>query len=222
MKRENYFASNQFRQKSRSIIENKASSSTKVARIFKPARSALLVLDMQEYFLDSDSHAFIPGAPAIIEPIQKLVDSYQKNGFPIFFTRHINNDSNARMMASWWHEMITLDHPLAGIVPSLDVCTGMVIEKSQYDAFLETPLHDLLEARQVKQIVITGVMTHLCCETTARSGFMRGFEIFFVVDGTATYNLEFHEASMINLGHGFAHLVTTDEIIKMISHKHEE
>ena len=47
-------------------------------------------------------------------------------------------------------------------------------------------------------------MTHLCCETTARSAFVHGYEVFFLVDGTATYNQDFHRASLMNLAHGVA------------------
>ena len=56
-------------------------------------------------------------------------------------------------------------------------------------------------------------MTHLCCETTARSAFVRGFDVFFLVDGTATYNIEFHMSSLLTLTHGFVHPVRFQEIL---------
>jgi isochorismate hydrolase len=56
-------------------------------------------------------------------------------------------------------------------------------------------------------------MAHLCCETTARSAFTRGFEVFFLVDGTASYNRDFHQASLLNLAHGFATLLLTGEAL---------
>jgi isochorismate hydrolase len=56
-------------------------------------------------------------------------------------------------------------------------------------------------------------MAHLCCETTARSAFVRGFEVFFVVDATATYNRQFHQSTLINLAHGFAIPVLTQEVL---------
>ena len=61
--------------------------------------------------------------------------------------------------------------------------------------------------------VISGVMTHLCCETTARAAFMRGFEVFFTVDGTATYNEALHRSSLLTLSHGFAIPVLIDELL---------
>ncbi|MES0360330.1 MAG: isochorismatase family protein, partial [Anaerolineales bacterium] len=62
----------------------------------------------------------------------------------------------------------------------------------------------------------SGVMTHLCCETTARSAFVRGFEVFFVIDGTATYNEDYHMATLLNLAHGFTTPVLTKEVLKFI------
>ncbi len=59
-------------------------------------------------------------------------------------------------------------------------------------------------------------MTHLCCETTARSAFVRGFEVFFTIDGTATYNKEFHFATLHNLAHGFALPILVDEILDAV------
>jgi bifunctional isochorismate lyase/aryl carrier protein len=87
------------------------------------------------------------------------------------------------------------------------------LHKGQYDAFHETPLMDTLTEKDVRQIVICGVMTHLCCETTARSAFVRGIDVFFAIDGTATYNEAFHRATLLNLSHGFAQPVLIEEII---------
>jgi isochorismate hydrolase len=59
-------------------------------------------------------------------------------------------------------------------------------------------------------------MTHLCCETTARSAFVRGFEVFFTIDGTATYNQGFHLGTLVNLSHGFATPVLASEILSTL------
>ncbi|MGB9641195.1 MAG: isochorismatase family protein, partial [Anaerolineales bacterium] len=55
----------------------------------------------------------------------------------------------------------------------------------------------------------------LCCETTARSAFIRGFEPFFLVDGTATYNSYFHQATLLNLNHGFASLTLCADLQRL-------
>ena len=174
--------------------------------------SALLVLDMQNFFLDPSSHAYVPSAEAIIPNIQTLIDSYVNAGSMVVFTRHLNTPQDAGMMATWWRDTITSDSPLSLIVDAFDLPNSTVLEKSQYDAFYNTGLERMLHQNNVSQVVICGVMMHLCCETTARSAFVRGFEVFFTVDGTATYNLDYHMASLLNLSHGFAMPILVEEV----------
>ncbi|HID11290.1 MAG TPA: isochorismatase family protein [Candidatus Latescibacteria bacterium] len=181
-----------------------------------PKCSALVVLDMQEYFLKPTSHAYVPSAEAILPRIQALVRAYARRGFLAVFTRHVNSSEDAGVMERWWRELIAPDHPLSGIVPELDTSIGVVLEKHQYDAFYGTELEELLRRWGVGQVVVCGVMTHLCCETTARSAFVRGFEVFFPVDGTATYNEAFHRAALLNLSHGFAVPVLVEEVLRAL------
>lgn len=119
-------------------------------------------------------------------------------------------------MAVWWRDLIGAASPLSGIDPRLEAQDGMMISKTRYDAFMDSPLEKLLREVGVLQLVICGVMTHLCCETTARSAFMRGFEVFFTIDGTATYNEAFHRASLLNLAHGFATPVLVQDILTIL------
>ena len=177
------------------------------------ARSVLLVLDMQDFFLDANSHAYIPSAQDILPRLDALRETYATRGLPIVWTRHINTEADAANMSRWWRDIISAEHPLSGISSALDTSQGITIEKTQYDAFYETNLEEYLREREVEQIVITGVMTHLCCETTARSAFMRDFEVFFLIDGTATYNEDFHRATLQNLSHGFANLILSEDVV---------
>jgi isochorismate hydrolase len=181
---------------------------------FNPECASLLVLDMQAYFLEPSSHAFIPSAPAIFAHIQALMQGFRSRKRPIIFTRHINSPENAGMMATWWKDLITEHDPLSQIVPELGSMADRVITKTQYDGFYGTNLEEILRSEGVRQVLISGVMTHLCCASTAMSAFQRGFEVYFLVDGTATYSEQFHRATLLNLSHGFAVPVLTSEILK--------
>lgn len=183
----------------------------------KPYNAALLVLDMQRYFLEETSHAFIPSAGAIIPRIQLLQDVFINNHLPVVQTRHVNTSQNAGLMSSWWNELIAETNPLSEISPYIRHQQAAVFVKPQYDAFHNTDLEQWLLGRYVSQVVITGVMTHLCCETTARSAFMRGFQVFFTVDATASYNRQFHQASLLNLSHGFAVPVLSEQVLAAVS-----
>jgi len=210
--KEPYFTTETIERKSLKMLHKLRSGTTRARFTFTPAKSALLVVDMQDYFLKPESHAFIPAAPAVIPRVNGLVRLYSEHELPVIFTRHVNTHEDAKLMAKWWRELIGCDDPLSRITERLDTSAGTVIGKSQYDAFYRTSLEDLLHERGVTQLVISGIMTNLCCETTARSAFVRGFEVFFLVDGTAAYLERFHVSTLTNLSAGFAVLVCAREI----------
>lgn len=214
MKKEPYFNGETIRKKSQELLEYVASSRHRHSDItFRPEKAALLVLDMQEYFLDSDSHAFIPSAPAIVPGVNKLITAFSNAGCLVIATRHVNTPEDAGMMSKWWRDLVKPGGAHSHFIAQLSTTNFTLLEKTQYDAFLHTSLEKLLNQQNVEQVVITGVMTHLCCETTARSAFMRGFEVFFTVDGTATYNEDLHRASLLTLSHGFAVPVLVEELL---------
>lgn len=171
---------------------------------FNLQSSALLVIDMQKYFVHPESHAYIPTTKTIISGITEMIKAYSAKGLPVILTRHINSAQNAKLLAKWWNDLITEKDPLSELTDKLDTSEGIIIKKSQYDAFYKTELEDVLLKKNIKSLVICGVMTNLCCETTARSAFIRGFEVLFTIDGTATQNKEFHLATVLNLAYGFA------------------
>ncbi|RME75791.1 MAG: cysteine hydrolase, partial [Planctomycetota bacterium] len=90
------------------------------------------------------------------------------------------------------------------------------LEKHHYDAFFNTSLEKFLEKNKIDTLVLGGVMTHLCCETTARSAFMRGYKVYFLINGTATYHRDFHRASLLNLSHGFAIPLLIEEALSWL------
>lgn len=174
------------------------------AAAFSPAGAALLVIDMQRYFLDESSRAFLPAAPAIVPHINVLIAAFEKAARPVWFTRHGNDPRDNGSMAAWWRETLSRGHPLGEIDAALDFHGRPVLEKTQYDAFFNTDLEERLRQRNVRQLLITGVATHLCCESTARSAFTRGFSVFIAIDATATWNRELHLSSLRGLAHGCA------------------
>lgn len=185
---------------------------------FDYKKSALLVIDVQKFFLDKSSHAYLPMAKAIIPKIQSLIQSYQTKKLPVIFTRHaLKKGENPGIMERWWKDVIKDENNLSQIIGLLKpVSHKNVIRKTRYSAFWGTNLEKTLKNKGVKQLIITGVLTNLCCETTARDAFLRDFEIFFVVDANATETLDLHLASLKTLSHGFAIPVTTKDILTEI------
>jgi len=209
-----YFTVKTIEAKSREFMERIERFKKKTRVEFNPEASALLILDMQRFFLDEASHAHVPSAPAVVPNIARLAALFNDRGLAVISTRHVNSDDNANMMAVWWRDVIRRENELSEIVADLALPYAEVIEKPQYDAFYRTKLEDILKGRGISQVVVTGVMTHLCVETTARTAFVRGFEVIIPVDATATYNEVFHLSTLTNLSHGFAVPVFMDDLIR--------
>jgi len=215
--KESYFTPESIQQKAQELLQRVERHKRRHIPPFTPEASALLVLDMQDYFLEPASHAYVPSGPAILPNLQALIAAFSGHNLPIIFTRHLNTPEDARVLKTWWHDMITAENLLSAITNQFDLSRGTVVLKTQYDAFYNTGLEHILQDNGVQQVVICGVMTHLCCETTARSAFVRGFEVFFTIDGTATYNQVFHLATLMNLSHGFATPVLADDILAALN-----
>jgi bifunctional isochorismate lyase/aryl carrier protein len=214
--KEAYFTPSTIEIKAQAMLHSLEGLKSNPSQNFIPQHSALLVLDLQAYFLSPASHAFIPSAPAILLGVNGLIEAYTKHSLPIIFTRHLNSSQDAGLMATWWHDLIQIENPMSELDDQVNHAMGTVIFKHRYDAFFETNLEQLLREKAISQVVICGVMAHLCCETTARSAFMRGFEVFFTIDGTATYNEAFHRATLLNLAHGFAVPVLVKYLLETI------
>ena len=100
------------------------------------------------------------------------------------------------------------------IIEELGKYGDAIIEKNTYDAFYRTNLEALLKEMNIETGIITGVMTHLCCETTARSAFVKGFNVIFPIDGSLTQNAELHEGTIRAISHGFAPTPTLKDVIE--------
>lgn len=198
------------------IVQPYISTRRNNTHAFSPERSALLVIDMQRYFLERGSHAFIPAATEIIGNVASIIEACRLRDLPVIFTRHANSrGAPAGSMERWWRDVLYEDDQLSEILPALAPESGEhILRKSRYSAFVGTELESVLRNLGIERILITGVMTHLCCETTARDAFMRDFDVFIVIDGTASKTEDLHTASLRTLADGFAIPVTTEEILK--------
>lgn len=100
------------------------------------------------------------------------------------------------------------------MIDGFNITNRTVIDKNQYSAFFKTNLDEILKANHIEDVIITGVMTNCCCETTAREAFMYGYRVFFINDATSTFNEELHLATLKNLSFGFARVQNTQNLIE--------
>jgi isochorismate hydrolase len=174
-----------------------------------PTHAALLVIDMQNYFYQ------------IIQPVlknlSKVVQSCRRKEIPIIFTQHGHTDppSDGGVLREWWGQVILEGTEDWKFIPAIKIeSKDIILPKKRYSAFFKTGLDTTLRSKAIQDLIISGVMTNLCCETTARDAFMRDYKVFFLIDGTATGKEEHHLATLKNLGYGFAYLMTCEELIK--------
>ena len=176
-----------------------------------PTHAALLVIDMQSYFR------------RIVRPILKnllrVIETCRQKDVPVVFTQHGHTDpgSDGGVLAQWWGQVILHGTTDWKFLPEIKIeSKDKILPKKRYSAFYETDLESFLQSKRIRDLIISGVMTNLCCETTARDAFMRDYRVFFLIDGTATGKDEHHLATLKNLGFGFAYLMTCDELIGML------
>jgi nicotinamidase-related amidase len=177
--------------------------------------SALLVIDMQQFFLDPTSPTFACGGVAIIPTVKRLIAAFRKARRPVIFTRHVHHpdDLDSGIMGWWWEGKCLEGSRESEIHPELvPMPSEKVVFKHRYSAFYNTDLETVLRCLKVEDLVVCGTMTNMCCESTARDAYYRDYRVFFAADGTGTINEEMHLASLLNLAFGFAYVTTGDAI----------
>ncbi|KAK7308274.1 hypothetical protein VNO77_41876 [Canavalia gladiata] len=179
-----------------------------------PKSCALLVIDVQNHFSSM--------ATPILSNLNTTISLCRNASIPVIFTRHCHKSpSDYGMLEEWWFGDLIIDGTSeAELMEALD-CKGvdMVVEKSTYSAFEKTGLKERLMEMGVKEVIVTGVMTNLCCETTSRDAFVKGFRVFFSTDATATSDVDLHEATLKNLAYGFAYLLDCQRLKHALSNQ---
>lgn len=216
---EPYVTEETIREKSQLWLEKISGFNNHPMQINKD-RSALLVVDMQKFFLDPLSPTFTCGGLAILPGVKKLINAFRGTGRPVIYTCHVHHPTgmDAGIMEWWWKGMCIEGSPESKVHDSISPLPGeKVIYKHRYSSFYNTDLETILRCLKVEDLVITGIMTNMCCESTARDAYYRDYRVFFPADGTGSINEEMHLASLLNLAFGFAYITTVDSIISQLS-----
>ncbi|MFJ2746761.1 cysteine hydrolase family protein [Streptomyces sp. NPDC087297] len=180
--------------------------------------SALLVIDVQQGF-DEESFWGPRNNPAAEDNIAALMDAWRAAGRPVVLVRHASVQPGSVLAA---------DHPGHAFKDLVEKRRegALVITKTVNSAFYGTPdLADWLTARGIGQLVLVGIQTNMCVETTARMAGNLGYDVLVPLDATHTFDLtgpqglsltadELATATAVNLqGGGFARVVTTADLL---------
>ena len=173
---------------------------------FDPRRTALLNIDMQNCFVENSPVA-APRGREIVPRINKLAEVCRKRGALVIHTLHLvrPDGSNTGVMGviipAIAAGLINKGNKQAELHPGIVVGKNdILLEKPRYGAFHGTDLDLILRNRGIDTVIITGICTNVCCETTAREANMRDYKVFFISDATATFNTPEVSADQISTG----------------------
>jgi ureidoacrylate peracid hydrolase len=184
------------------------------------AASVLLVIDMQPFFLDPSSPTYTCSGPAIIPRVGALIDAFRRAGRPVVFTRHVHHPDglDSGIMGGWWEGTCLEGSPESEISPELAPLPGeKVVLKHRYSAFYNTDLETVLRCLKAQDLVVCGVMTNLCCESTARDAYYRDYRVFFPADANGSVTEDLHLAGLAGLAFGFAYVNLSADIVAQLA-----
>jgi nicotinamidase-related amidase len=193
-----------------------------------PEKCALLVIDMQDEFVKPHwCPDWVPEATAQVPRIQKLIQHCRDKNIPVIYTiysdthSYLDRPSTGKFMPGRYTD-INIDfsqffknsHVWHELTPLAD---DIVIKKSSYGAFYDTPLETILKNLNRDTVIICGTLTNYCCGMTARQAYERSFKVIFGSDITATDDPGMQEPELKVLRKGFARVMSVQQIITALN-----
>jgi ureidoacrylate peracid hydrolase len=193
-----------------------------------PKKTALVVVDMQNAFmLPGVAHALCPMAESIVPNINRLASAVRETGGTVVWIKTLYTDETLKSWSTLYDMLgpkrtanraaaLTADSKGYDLWSELDVKRDdLVVIKNRYSAFIQNSsnLADELRKRGLDTVLITGTVTNVCCESTARDAMMLNFKTVMITDGNAAVTDEDHNASLIGFYLIFGDIMSTDYAI---------
>jgi len=197
-----------------------------------PTKTALIVVDLQNGFMMKGvAHALCEEAIEIVPNVNRLAETVRRTGGTVVW---IQNAATPESMQSW-SVRDEMDGPerttrrVAAMAPgtkgyelwaALDVePEDLKVQKTRFSAFIQgaSNLEAVLRARAIDTVIITGTVTNICCESTARDAMMRNFRTIMVTDANAATSDELHNASLSAFYLKFGDIMPTDRVIASLT-----
>lgn len=197
-----------------------------------PKRTALVVVDLQNAFMDDEvGHAVCPAARDIVPNVNRLATATRAAGGAVFWIKNTFDET----CLTDWSVMQDMSTPAARakraaamsentkgheLWPTLDVRPeDEIVKKYRFSAFLPgtSDLPARLRARGFDTVLITGTVTNVCCESSARDAMMSNFRVIMVSDGNAAMTQAEHEASLTAFYLTFGDVMDTDMLVGLLA-----
>jgi len=195
-----------------------------------PRKTALVVVDMQNYFVKQGHQSEIPAAREIVPNVNRLAAELRRLGGHVVWVRNGTHDTRE----SWSNYHSYLQSPERAERRLRDMEIGAEgyeywhlndirpedaqITKKRYSAFIQgsSNIERHLRDRGIDTLLITGTATNVCCESTARDAMMLNFKVVMVADGLATHTDEEHNATLSSFYGQFGDVQTVDEVVQSL------
>lgn len=203
-------------------------------RIFETidsSRTAHVIIDLQNGYMAPGAAVEIPIAREIVPNVNEISAAVRAAGGINVFVQYTTREEDIANWSVWYshfHDASSQDmmrkafapnSPSWNLWPGLDVSDEDVkVEKSRFSAFVPgtCELHSILKARNIETVIITGVATNCCCESTARDAMQLNYKVIVVADGNAALTDDFHNASLNNLRSLYADIAMTEGVVKLL------
>ena len=196
-----------------------------------PARTALVVIDMQTAFCAPGAPAEVPLARAIVPAINALTGALRKIGAPVIWVLHANTSRSGRSDWSLFFDHVVgeavREKTMAALAPGqqtvwsdLDVSPeDHIVIKNRYSALIagSSQLERLLRSLDIDTVLIAGTKTNVCCESTARDAMMLDFKTVMLSDCCAALSDDEHRAALENIFQQFGDVLTADEALRKLA-----
>ena len=190
-----------------------------------PARAALLVHDMQRYFvrafeLERDGQPLSDAQINIaIANIRRLLDAAHAVNIPVYYTAQPprQNPADRRLLTDFWGDGLQDDENARILDELAPTESDTVLTKWRYSAFVRSPLEEQLKDLGRDQLIIGGIYAHIGCLTTALEAFMRDIQPFMVADALADFTAEEHRMACEYASGRCARVLNTAEVLENIN-----
>ena len=196
------------------------------AQTLDRTKTAMIVVDMQNAFL-SDEGSMVKTGMDITElkktaaPVRHLVEACHSADIPIIFTRMVQRADfkDAGLRLERRPALKEVDSLVAGtwdaeLDPRMDVQTrDYILDKTRYSSFYNTNLEVILRGLAVDTLIICGVTTEICVESTIRDAYFRDYKIVVPEDAVAAMDVTRHQGTLLTIQFGFGTVTTTAEVI---------
>jgi ureidoacrylate peracid hydrolase len=197
-----------------------------------PSRTAHIIVDLQNGFMEPGATVELPVAREIVPNVNRICEAVRAAGGINVFVRYLIDDETQVSWSSWFRDFASPQRRKAMIETfgrdchgfalwsGLDVQkTDLIVDKTRFGAFVpgSSKLHEILQARGIDTLIITGTATNVCCESTARDAMQMNYKVIFVADGNAAMTDAEHNATLNNMVTLFADVMTTKEVTSVLA-----